>query len=150
MLVPNKGSRTGNTEVDFVVVGPNGVFIIEVKNNNSQIVGSEEELEWVVHKVGRKGTPYTASMRNPVKQVKSQICALNNFTKERGYKVWIEGVVFFSNPNSSLAFKGKPSVPILQYSGLTDYILSHKPKYAPANLDKVVQDLVAIKQSANA
>jgi len=148
--VPNKESRTGHTELDFIVVGPNGVFVIEVKNNNSEIVGSEEEREWVVHKVGRKGAPYTASMRNPVRQLKSQIWALRNFTTERGYKTWIEGIVFFSNPNSSLRFKGIPSVPILLHSGLTDHILNYKPKYAPGKLDKVVQDLAAIKQSANA
>jgi len=143
--VPNKQSRNGNTEIDFVVVGPNGVFVIEVKNNNSIIICSDEDREWLVYKVGRRGTPYTASMRNPVKQLKGQIWALNNFTKERRYKTWLEGIVFFSNPNCCLKFTGEPSATILHHSGLIDYILHHKPKYAPSNLEKFVQDLIAIK-----
>lgn len=148
--IPNKESRTGHTELDFIVVGPNGVFVIEVKNNNSKIIGTEHDREWVVHKVGRKGTPYTASMRNPIKQLKSQIWALGNFTKERGHKAWIEGIVFFSNPDSSFEFRGEPSVPILHNSGLTDYILNYKPRHAIKNPDKIVQDLATIKQTANA
>lgn len=66
--VPNSKSRTGYTELDFVVMGPNGVFVIEVKNNNSRIVGAEDQTSWKVRKIGRKGTPYTATMRNPIKQ----------------------------------------------------------------------------------
>lgn len=147
--VPNKESRTGNTELDFIVVGPNGIFVIEVKNNNSKIMGTENDREWLVHKVGRKGTAYTTSMRNPIKQLKRQIWALGNFTKERGHKAWIEGIVFLSNPNSSLEFTGEPSVPILHNSGLTDYILNYKPRSSLNNPDKIVQDLAAIKQMAN-
>jgi len=144
-MLPNKDSKSGHIELDFIVVGPNGVFVIEVKNNNSRIVGSEEENKWEIHKVGRKGTPYTSSMRNPIKQIKGQIWVLNNFAKERGHRIWIEGIVFFSNPNCNLEFSGTPTIPIYQYSGLTDHIQSYKPRYEPKNLDKFVLDLALVK-----
>lgn len=148
VYLPNKESRTGNTELDFIVVGPNGVFVIEVKHNNSKIIGTEHGKEWIVYKVGRKGTPYKASMRNPIKQLKRQISALSNFTKKRGHKIWIEGIVFLSNPHSSFEFNGEPSVQILHNSGLTDYILSFKPRASASNQDEIVQDLAAIKKFA--
>jgi len=145
IMLPNKESKSGHTELDFLVVGANGVFVVEVKNNNSRIVGSEEEREWTIHKIGRRGTPYTSSMRNPIKQIKGQIWVLNNFAKERGHKIWIEGVVFFSNPNSRLELRGNASIPIFQHSGLTNHIQSYRPKYEPQNLDKFVMDLALIK-----
>lgn len=132
------------------MVGPSGVFIIEVKNNNSKIIGTENDREWMVHKVGRGGTSYTASMRNPIKQLKSQIWALGRFTKERGHKAWIEGILFFSNPDSSFEFRGEPSVPIFHNAGLIDYILNYKSKNAISNPEKIVQDLAAIKHTTNA
>jgi len=149
VLVPNKASRTGHTEIDFLVIGPNGIFVIEVKNNNGRIVGSEEEREWVAHKVGRKGTPYTAPMKNPIKQLKNQIWALRNFSNERGHRAWIEGLIFFSNPKSSIELKAAPSLPIIQHFGLTNYILMHKSKQAPSSFSGIIQHLVAIDKISN-
>ena len=149
ILVPDQRSRTGFTELDFVVLGPNGVFVIEVKNNNSRKVGSEKDRQWTVYKVGRKGTPYTATIRNPIKQLKGQIWVLSNFIRERGYKIWVDGVVFFSNPDSSLELNGRPSVPVIHAKGLTDYILKHEPRWTSKNVDGFVKDLASLKRLPN-
>lgn len=146
IYVPNSKSKTGYVELDFVVVGPNGVFVIEVKNNNSKIVGNENDKDWIVRKVGRGGTPYTSSMRNPIKQLKSQIWSLGNFMKDQGQKAWIEGIVFLSNQDSEFEFNGDPSVPVLHKTGLTDYILDYRPRRFIENQDKIVQDLVEIQK----
>lgn len=146
--VPNEQSRTGYTELDFIVLGPNGVFVIEVKNHNGTITGSEEDREWIQHKIGRNGTPYTASMRNPIRQLKRQIWALNQFTKKRGYATWLEGIVFFSNTESRLELHGKFSTPVLQYTSLTEHILRHKPKYTPKNLDQMAHNLATMAPSS--
>ncbi len=148
--IPNEKSKTGYTEIDFIIVGPNGVFVVEVKNNNSKIVGSEEEKTWTVHKVGRKGTPYTSSMRNPIKQLKSQVWVISNYMKGKGINVWFEGIVFFSNNDSELVFNGKSSVPLFHLSGLTEYLESYTPKFQPKNHEKVINELVSIKSTYNA
>ena len=49
--VPNNNSRRGFVELDLVVVGPNGVFVVEVKNNNRA--------------VGAGGGRCTADLRSP-------------------------------------------------------------------------------------
>lgn len=43
--ISNTESKIGFNKGDLIVVGPNAVFVIEVKHNNSQIVGSENEKE---------------------------------------------------------------------------------------------------------
>lgn len=144
--LPNPESKKGFTELDFIVIGSNGVFVIEVKNNNSRVVGTEEEKEWTIYKIGRKGTPYTSSMRNPIKQVKGQIWILSKYLKERGHKAWIDGVVYFSNPNIDVEFLGAPSVPIFHNGGLTNYIQSYRPKFPVKNADKIVHSLLSLRK----
>ncbi|HBA87179.1 MAG TPA: hypothetical protein DCZ75_04080, partial [Geobacter sp.] len=143
LMIPSAGGRSGFSEMDFVVVGPNGLFVIEVKNNNSRIAGSEEDREWVIHKVGRRGTPYSSHMKNPIKQVKGQIWALTNFLKERRHKAWIDGIVYFSHPQCQVEVRGTPSVRILQHRGLVDCIVNHQPKFPPRNPGRIADDLAA-------
>jgi hypothetical protein len=49
--------------IDHVVIGPNGVFVLETKNNNGYIA-CEGDF-WVQRKVGRRGTPYSRTHRQP-------------------------------------------------------------------------------------
>lgn len=74
--IPNSKSKTGFNEADVIVVGPEAVFVIEVKHNNGAIIGSEAEKEWSVNKVGRGGKPYSKMMRNPISQVKKLVWLL--------------------------------------------------------------------------
>ena len=55
--VPFKGKTS---EVDNIVVGKKGVFIIETKNLNGDISGRIEDTYWTQTKVGRGGTPYSS------------------------------------------------------------------------------------------
>lgn len=146
VYVPNKNSKHGKTELDFIVSGPNGIFVIEVKNNNSKIIGFEKG-EWEVRKVGRKGTPYTAKMRNPIRQLRTQVWALSSHLESKNCKSWIEGMVFLSNTNSRFNFDGNPSVKIFHKSGIIDNILDYKPKYPPKNLDSARTELIRLKQA---
>jgi len=91
-----------SNEVDNIVVGPTGIFIIEVKNHNGTIVGNEKDYEFVQHKVGRKGGNYSKKMYSPIKQVNKQVYILSQILKYNGIKHWIEGIVLFTNPEVNL------------------------------------------------
>ena len=43
------------SEIDNIVVGRRGVFIVEVKNHNGHIAGDLNAIYWTQHKVGRGG-----------------------------------------------------------------------------------------------
>ena len=85
-------------EIDLLVVGPNGVFVIEVKNHNGTIKGESEAPVWNQQKVGRQGGEYSKRIRNPIKQMKRSIYILSKYMEVKGIKQWIDGVVYFPNP----------------------------------------------------
>jgi hypothetical protein len=95
-------------ETDLIVVGPTGVFVIEVKNLNGEIRGSYDEKYWTQHKVGRGGTPYSRNFYSPVKQVGTHVYALAGLLKNRGAGVFVEGLVYISNPDTEVTLTGNP------------------------------------------
>lgn len=119
-------------EMDNVVVGENGVFIIESKNHKGLIVGCEEDREFVQHKTGRKGGEYSKTFYSPIKQVNTHVYKLSQLLKKNGYRQWIEGAVLFTNEEAILKVKSK-STPVFSLnegdtSYLLDYIESYKSK----------------------
>lgn len=112
------------TEIDTIVVGNNGVFIIEVKNHNGTIEGNGNEDIWIQHKVGRKGGRYTNKIKNPIKQVKYQTFMLSKFLKVNNIDVWIEHMVYFSNKNVKNKTSNVESV-FFESSDLLNYIKNY-------------------------
>lgn len=100
------------SEIDNIVVGRSGVFIVEVKNHNGHIEGNLKDKYWIQHKVGRGGTPYTDEMYNPVKQVGTQIYCLANYLRQNGVNTYIEGVVYFANNTCSVSLTGSSHISI--------------------------------------
>lgn len=89
-----------NTELDYVVINNNGVFIFEVKNFSGQLVGDEDDQYWNKYKISRGNKEYIKEVRNPIKQLKREIYLLKEYLKYYGVDLWIEGYVLFVNMNS--------------------------------------------------
>jgi len=127
--IPCLKSRTGYREADFVLCGPNGVFIVEVKNNKGIIVGTEADPKWEVRKVGGGGTPYSDHMRNPIRQVRSHIFPLKEYLVSKGINdVWIDGAVLFTNPESALKLHISGRVPVLRPANVKKFIEEYRAK----------------------
>lgn len=88
------------TELDNVVVNKYGVFIIEVKNYNGRLVGSEDDYEWQKYHTTDAGNTYVKTVKNPIKQVKRQIYILARFLDYYGEKVWVSGYAILLQGNS--------------------------------------------------
>ena len=88
------------TELDNVVVNKYGVFIIEVKNYNGRLVGSEDDYEWQRYHTTDAGNTYVKTVKNPIKQVKRQIYILARFLDYYGEKVWVSGYAILLQGNS--------------------------------------------------
>jgi len=135
-------------ETDLIIVGTKGVYIIEVKNHNGNIVGDAEAAQWVQHKVGRGGGRYSKKMHNPVKQVKGQVYKLSKFLKEQGINVWVEGVILFTNEEVSVSVHNS-NIPILfPARRLSHYILTCKNRqYLNKTLiNKVVERISSVQK----
>lgn len=104
------------SEIDNIVIGKSGVFIVEVKNHNSHIEGDLKDIYWTQHKVGRGATPYTDEMYNPVKQVGTQIYCLANYLRQNGVNTYIEGMVYFANKTCLVSLTGNSDISVFSSS----------------------------------
>lgn len=89
-----------NTELDYVVINNNGIFIFEVKNFSGKLVGNEDDQYWNKYKISSGNKEYIKEVRNPIKQLKREIYLLKEYLKYYGVDLWIEGYVLFVNMNS--------------------------------------------------
>lgn len=107
-----------SSEIDMVVVGRTGVFIIETKNLNGNIQGEFDSHQWIQYKIGRRGGQYSKNFYSPVKQVGTHTYRLAHFLRDRGCNVHVDAMVFFTNPNASVQVYGTPGkIPV--YAGQT-------------------------------
>ena len=146
--MPDERSRTGFREADFIVLGPNGVFIVENKCFRGVLVGDEFSRTWEQHKVGRGGTPYVGHGRNPVRQVKGYVNLLGGIFRDNGIKAWLTPIVSLSRENRLDWIKSK--VKVVQTSNLCNAILSNQGRVTEENREKVLrvlEDLRAGQQS---
>lgn len=108
----NLNGSYGNT--DHIVLGPNGIFVIESKNYDGTIICNGDE--WHRHydaslTMSMKGNMYWRPSKNydigsPSKQVKKCAVVLKQVLQTRFNKaLWVDGVVVFTNPNVYLKLK---------------------------------------------
>lgn len=90
------------SEIDMLMISEKGVLIVEVKNHSGTISGGDKDAVWTQFKHYRDGKSTEGEMKNPLKQLARQREILKNILRAKGYDVWIDGVVFFSNPFARL------------------------------------------------
>jgi Nuclease-related domain/TadE-like protein len=122
----------GAGDVDHLVVGPSGVFVLETKTMAGSIV-CDADGTWRRTKVGRAGTPYGAYIGDPATQVRRNIHAVRECLRRRapqlflGPPLWIEGLVVFAHPATELATEHS-RVPTVRLAEAAARIRSNRPR----------------------
>ena len=137
ICLPDSRSSTGYREADFVVVGPNGVFMIENKNYRGWVKGDWNSDQWELYKIGRCGTPYINSCRNPARQVQVYVSLLAGIFSRRDIKAWITPMVSLSR-NNSLGLINSEKVQVMRVADLCERIQAHHGTLSKENMDKVL------------
>lgn len=124
--------------IDHVVLGPNGIFVIETKNYGGQLICNGDE--WIRHykggmKISMRGRPYWQDDRDydlgsPSKQAKRGAVKIKQIIEsskifKKPLNIWVEGIVVFTNPNVELQLSNT-TVPILRVGELYSRITSKK------------------------
>ncbi len=94
-----------SSEIDLLVVGKNGITVVEAKNHKGIISGDISDKIWKKTKRTAENE-YTKKIQNPVKQLSTQIYRLSGALKENGVNVFIEGIVCFTDPEAELNVEG--------------------------------------------
>jgi hypothetical protein len=102
------------SQIDHVLVGPRGVFIIESKYWNGDIFpGKSDEVVEQVKFIGGKKVSF--EHYNPVKQVGTHVYRLSHFLKENGIHTWVQGCVYFSHMDVKIYFNDA-NIPVFSNS----------------------------------
>ncbi len=110
---------------DHIVMGPNGIFLIETKNHKGTIKCNGDE--WRQEKVGQLGTIYDGVLRNPSLQVKGNAALFSDFIKQRLKKnIWVNPIIVFTNEEAEL-YLNDPTVPVFRPEKLCEFIRNHQP-----------------------
>jgi len=121
VIPPNRG------DTDHIVLGPNGIFVIESKHYGGEI--RCEGDSWSRQKISKRGKPYQLWIGSPSNQVKRNAKVLKDFILEHKGKIfgerdphiWVNVIVVFTNENAELIMKN-PTVSILKVDELSDFI----------------------------
>lgn len=91
LLIPN--GRDGLTQIDHVVVCRFGVFVIETKNWEGWVFGTEREKDWkITYPGGRE-----CKVKNPLHQNWGHVQAVVQLVEPLGVNpAWVHGMVFLS------------------------------------------------------
>lgn len=105
VLVPRKGGPTTESEVDVMLLHGTGIYVMESKNYEGWIFGSEDQPKWTQSLPGGKKYHFY----NPIRQNRSHIRALAAFLELpeeafRSYIVFSERCELKSVPASCDAF----------------------------------------------
>ncbi|NMB43919.1 MAG: NERD domain-containing protein, partial [Clostridiales bacterium] len=140
------------SQLDHLVVGPTGIFIVEAKNVNGHIVGNSESRDIIIHKIGQKGTPYQSRMYNPIKQVATHVYRTSSYLREEGISTWVQGMVYFTNPESTVNLPSN-NIPVFSENEgggreLYNYIL-HYDNAKGLSKDEIEIVVRAVKKNLN-
>lgn len=133
--------------IDHIVMGPNGIFVLETKNFAGDISCNGDN--WNRHyqgglKLSRRGNFYWASNRDyglgsPSKQAKRNAVTVKNLLKNKVDRTpWIQSAVIFPNSNTYLTLNN-PSVPVLRLGEIATFIKDTKSRRRYSN--KEIKDI---------
>ncbi len=144
-LLNNISLKGRNCDIDHIVVGKSAIFAIESKHYNGEIYGQGEE--WSYLKRGRAGGFYRGHIGNPARQIKRSTWELKEVIDESVAEntdgLWIEPVVVFTHPNTTLRITDSP-IKVLHSNDLSEFIISRdsEKETIPGELKNQIIDLL--------
>ena len=121
-------------EADFVVIGPNGLFVVENKEYHGDLAGGPDG-KW------SKGR---GTATNPVSQVMRHTILLRAHFEKCGIKQWITPIVSLSTCNSTTNIFS-PKVPVVGVWDVPDVIKSWQGTVSAAAGGRIVNCLVGLR-----
>jgi hypothetical protein len=133
--------RDGGGDIDHIVLGSNGVFVLETKNWNGNISCNGDE--W--HRPGKRnfiGSPSRQVKRNAAK-IQQIIDGNPNL---RSWGIWVEGIVVLTKKHAKLQVNN-PTVTILKLPQLPNYLTTYRnsKNFSPEQLEAIGKEIVKQK-----
>ena len=119
-------------DIDCVLLGSSVLYVIETKHHNGSIQYTDGG--WRQVKTGRRGTAYHGNLKNPSGQVFYALHELKSFLKSKGIKLFIQGMITFTNPSVVLTIEKNPNPLIVcKIEDLAEVLSIENKKTIPQN-----------------
>lgn len=118
-------------ELDFVVIGKNGVFIVETKNHRGIITGKTSKQTWKQVKHGKNDKIYEKEIPNPLKQSYRQGKRMEEMFRDFGISADVYPIVYFVDSKTELKLLADDELKVKLFNKeqrLLDYIINTKGK----------------------
>ena len=122
-------SGTRKAQNDHIVLGPNGIFVIETKAYSGRITGNADD-EKITQTKTYKGKTTTKMTTNPVSQNERHCSVVGDLLKARGFVTDdIYSIIVFTNKWAKIEIKGT-EVPVIKPDFLEKTILNQTSNYS--------------------
>jgi len=101
------------SDLDVILVGPPGVWVLEVKNYEGEYKNTGEDWQY------RAGHIWKSLRKSPSRQVQKNAGTLSNFLKADGIRQYVNSIVVWANEETPLAVEN-PMVAVWQYNRLPE------------------------------
>ena len=134
--------RGGGGDIDHVVLGPNGIFVLETKNWNGNI-SCNGDLWQRAGKQNFKGSPSRQVKRN-ASTIKHIIDSAQAF---RSLNIFVEGIVVFTNNHATLHINN-PTVAVVKLQELPNHITTYRRSnnYSRQQLEEIAKEILKQKR----
>lgn len=126
-----------SAQIDHIVVGPKGIFVIETKNWSGTVRGDEKRETW--EQVPSRGKK-SIKVHNPISQNQHHVNVLSNWLRANG-KLWSEiySLVIVVSPHTRLEIANQ-STPVLPVKAAAQFIARFQASAPRSNRE--VRDMV--------
>src|SRR5215467_10192323 len=130
-------------DIDYLVIGPNGLFIIEVKNYSGYVRCNQDQ--WAV-KTRRMNSLSKQAKRNSM-ALRSAIASL--YSGKRIAVPYVTPLLVFANPEARLRLR-QPTIAVLRLHEVAEFIRNYTPKrqITPEERRRIVHHLVSLDSKA--
>ncbi len=122
-------NRGVSLELDFIVIGKNGVFIVESKNYRGIISGKTSKSSWKQIKHGKNDKVYEKEVDNPVKQSFRQSRRMLELFRDFDITADVYPILFFADNRTELKIIDDANIDVSVFkdeSEMLDFIQSSK------------------------
>jgi hypothetical protein len=147
VMLPDDWLPNGQRELDFIVVAPTGLFVVEVKNPPGRIHVDPDARYWPLVGRGCGGRPDWQAVANPLPQVKAQAEALERWLLRQGLNETVQAAVCFSRPEVVLENTAASPIPVMVPEQLADWITRTGPAQSleAGQLQRLIQALSTMR-----
>ncbi|NBB92943.1 MAG: hypothetical protein GVY32_07235 [Gammaproteobacteria bacterium] len=121
--LPDETLTNGQRELDFIVAGPSGLWVVEVKNTPGHLRVQPGEKHWpLARRAGCGSTPNWNAMANPVPQARAQVEALQRWLLMNGVDARARALIVMAHPEIAITDADSAELPVLVRDQVAAYI----------------------------